>query len=152
MQMRISIKEEDPQSEDATLLMASLSQTLKEITGSSGKSSFDIDDLNHRNSFLLIARSELLEAVGCGSVRQLEDGVGEIKRMYSRVPGTGTELLKAIERRAIELGYKRLILETRKTNTTAVQFYLKHDYQVIPNYGRYIGNTKAICFQRILKI
>jgi len=148
--MHISIQIEDPLSEDANSLMESLSGILKGLTGSSGKSSFNIDDLKHPNSFFLMARNGRQEAVGCGSVRQLEAKVGEIKRMYSKVPGVGTEILKEIEKRAIGLGYRFLKLETRKVNEKAVQFYLKHGYEVIDNYGKYVGREEAICFGKEL--
>jgi len=148
--MHIRVQIEDPLSDDAKALMESLSEILKSITGSSGKSSFNIDDLKHPDSFFVMARNESNEALGCGSVRQMEEGPGEIKRMYSKVPGVGTEILKAIENQAGRLGYKVLQLETRKVNTKAVQFYLKHGYQIIDSYGKYVGRKEALCFAKTL--
>jgi len=148
--MQLAINMEDPLSKDANLLMENLSEILEAITGDSGKSSFNIDDLKNSNSFFLIARNKSNIALGCGSVRQIEEKVGEIKRMYSKVPGVGTEILKELEKRAIKLGYEILKLETRKVNIKAVEFYLKHDYEIIDNYGKYIGNEKAICFHKKL--
>ena len=54
--------------------------------------------------------------IGCGGLRQHSPGVGEIKRMYvepgSRKLGIGRAILRALERRARELGYPTLRLET----------------------------------------
>lgn len=148
--MRVTIKKEDPSSNDAISLMEELSGILELITGDSGKSSFNIEDLKHPNSFFMMARDEANQAIGCGSVRFLEEKVGEIKRMYAKVPGIGFEILKALEEMACDLGYEILKLETRKINTKAVEFYLKNGYQIIENYGKYIGNEKAVCFQKNL--
>ncbi|AUP81726.1 GNAT family N-acetyltransferase [Flavivirga eckloniae] len=149
--MQLSITEENPTTKDTLMLMEELSEILKSITGDSGKSSFSIDDLNNCNSFFLIARNKYNNPVGCGSIRQIDNKVGEIKRMYSKLPGVGKQILTELEIRAIKLGYEFLILETRKVNKRAVDFYLKNRYKVIPNYGKYIGNNEAICFQKILK-
>jgi len=146
--MELTISLEDPSSKDANSLMQELSDILEAITGDSGKSSFNIDDLKNDNSFFIIARDQFNFALGCGSVRQMEEKVGEIKRMYSKAPGVGTQILKELECRAIKLGYKVLKLETRKVNKKAVDFYLKNGYEIIDNYGKYIGNEKAICFQK----
>jgi len=148
--VKLSITIEDPLSEDATALMEGLSKTLQEITGDSGKSSFSIDDLKNEKSIFLIARNSSDLALGCGSVRILDEKVGEIKRMFSKVPGVGTEILLELERRAITLGYESLRLETRKVNIGAVDFYLKRGYKIIENYGKYVGRENAICFEKIL--
>ena len=54
--------------------------------------------------------------VGCGGLRRFEAGVGEVKRMYVAPPhrgrGIGRAVLAALETRARNLGYHRLILET----------------------------------------
>lgn len=41
------------------------------------------------------------------------------------------------EGEAKSLGYNEIRLETRKVNTHAVAFYVKHNYQRIANYGPY---------------
>lgn len=99
----------------------------------------------------MIVRNQDNTAIGCGSIRQIEDKVGEIKRMYSKFPGVGKKILNELEIRAIKVGYESLKLETRKVNKRAVEFYIKNGYKVTQNYGKYVGNKKAICFQKTLK-
>jgi len=65
-------------------------------------------------------------------------------------PGTGAALLAWLEEAALGLGYRELWLETRKVNTRAVQFYLKHGYAQIDNYGPYVGREEAICLAKRL--
>ena len=135
----------DPASADAQLLIEELSATLAAITGASGKASFAQQEAG---VLFVVARGDDGALLGCGAVRPLQDGVGEIKRMYAR-PGTrgvGAAILRHLEAQ----GYPELWLETRKVNARAVDFYLKHGYQLIPNYGNYIGRPEAICFRKIL--
>ncbi|MCB1196964.1 MAG: GNAT family N-acetyltransferase [Deltaproteobacteria bacterium] len=150
--MKLFITEENPKNPDACLLLEELSEALTTITGHSGKSSFHVNDLHRRNSFFLMARNKNNTAIGCGSVREIEHKIGEIKRMYAKYPGIGKYILAELEIKAKQLGYEVLRLETRKINTKAIHFYLRNGYKVIPNYGRYIGNKNAICFQKNLPL
>ncbi len=57
------------------------------------------------------------EAAGMGILRKNEDGVGEIKRMFTRPEfrgnGYGQEMLRKLEGTAEEFGYSTLRLDTR---------------------------------------
>ncbi|EPN1630550.1 GNAT family N-acetyltransferase, partial [Cronobacter turicensis] len=33
----------------------------------------------------------------------------------------------------------------------AVEFYLRRGYEIIDNYGRYVGQEDAVCFARTLQ-
>jgi ribosomal protein S18 acetylase RimI-like enzyme len=72
--------------------------------------------------------------------------------MYARdqARGVGTAVLQALEAYAREARYTTLWLETRRVNHQAVQFYLRHGYQPIANYGKYKDNPAAICFEKRL--
>lgn len=48
------------------------------------------------------------------------------------------------------MGYRALWLETRQMNERAVSFYESRGYKRIPNFGRYIGNPAAVCFEKQL--
>ena len=79
-------------------------------------------------------------------------GVGEVKRMFAR-PGTqgvGSAVLHFLEQEATQLGYTALRLETRRVNERAVAFYERRGYRRIANYGRYVGNDAAVCFEKVL--
>jgi ribosomal protein S18 acetylase RimI-like enzyme len=51
---------------------------------------------------------------------------------------------------ASELGYSEAWLETRRVNSRAVNFYLKHGYREIPGFGKYAGLPEAICMAKEL--
>ncbi|MDN5627531.1 Acetyltransferase (GNAT) domain-containing protein [Epilithonimonas bovis DSM 19482] len=94
------------------------------------------------------------EAVACGAIKELDSNSMEVKRMFTlpekRGKGLASAILKELESWAKELGYKKTILETGKRQTEAVTLYNKCGYQVIPNYGQYIGIDNSICFEKEL--
>lgn len=142
----------DPESPEAQQLLESLSATLQQITGSGGAASFDVSDVKVERACFVIARSSAGAAVGCGAIRPLEPGVAELKRMFA-LPGSkgaGKAVLEFLESKASEFGYGQVWLETRKVNERAVSFYLRHRYQAIASFGRYIGRPEAICLGKHL--
>ena len=132
---------------DAAKLIQELSEELKRITGSNGRSNVQLNDMENQRAAFFIAYLDG-KAVGCGAIQEYAGDIAEIKRMYSRKSGIGIgrAIIVAIENEAQRLKYHSIILETRKVNRTAVSFYLNNRYQVCNNYGKYIGRDEAICF------
>ena len=148
----IRIAAADPSHDDARPLLDALSDTLRRITGSSGRASFSDDDVRGARACFLLARDEQGRAVGCGALRPLDGDAAELKRMFAR-PGTqgvGHALLEALEERARQLGYRVMRLETRRVNQRALAFYARHGYCPIANYGRYQGRDEAVCMEKAL--
>jgi GNAT superfamily N-acetyltransferase len=79
--------------------------------------------------------------VAGGGVRALDEGVGEVKRMWvvpsRRGGGLGRRVLDEIETAARELGYARLRLDT---NGSLRRFYESAGYAAIADYN---GNRLA---------
>lgn len=146
------IIETSPSIPDAVKLIDELSTTLETITGSSGRNSFSSDDVSTSRSAFVIAYDDNNKAVGCGAIRPIDKNIAEIKRVYARTQakGIGTEILRYLEEKAKKLGYHMLWLETRIINKKAVSFYEKNGYHRIKNYGKYINNSKAVCFEKLL--
>lgn len=92
--------------------------------------------------------------VSCGAFKALDEKTVEIKRMFTdtscRGKGLASRVLQELECWAKELGYESCKLETGKRMPDAVQFYEKHGYRVIPNYGQYAGVENSICFEKLL--
>jgi GNAT superfamily N-acetyltransferase len=148
----IQLNVEDPAGHVAILLMEELSTALEAITGDGGKASFDVEDVRGPMARFVVARDAGGAALGCGAFRPLEPGVAEIKRMYARhgTSGVGSAVLRFLEAEAAALGYQALWLETRLVNRRAVDFYSARGYTRIANYGKYIGNPLAVCFEKTL--
>ncbi|MBA3908274.1 MAG: PadR family transcriptional regulator [Rhodobacter sp.] len=85
----------------------------------------------------LVAWSDDLP-VGCVSLRPLEPGVGEVKRLWvhpiARGQGLARRLMRAIETRARELGMTRLQLDTNTGLSDAVALYRSDGWTDIAPY------------------
>ena len=92
--------------------------------------------------------------VGCGAMKEFQHDIMEIKRMYTlpecRGKGIATTILTELEKWAVELSYKKCVLETGKRQPEAIELYKKNGYTVTPNYGQYIGIENSVCFEKIL--
>jgi N-acetylglutamate synthase-like GNAT family acetyltransferase len=151
MSETLSIRTANPDDENVTSILNELCLNLQERFGSNGKNSF-IDWKNNNSNYVFIIAKLDNEIVGCGAIRPLSETTAEVKRMYAKYPRKkiGQTILSFLEAKAKEIGYSKLVLETRIKNLEATQFYLKSDYTTIPNYGKYANNTEAICFEKKL--
>jgi len=145
----------DPDSLDARRLIAQLDTALAAITGDSGASSFDANDVRGPGAVFLLAWDSQGKAVGCGALRPLDAALpgqaGEIKRMYAQPgSGAGVHLLAALQQHALDYSYRELLLSTRRVNARAVDFYRRHGYSDVAPYGRYIDRPASVCLGRSL--
>lgn len=80
----IFISKESPFSPEAISLMNDLSECLQELTGVSGNSSFDANDVCNDKAIFVIARDKSGNAIGCGVFRPMNEVTAEVKRMYAK--------------------------------------------------------------------
>lgn len=96
------------------------------------------------------------EAVACGAIKKMDADRVEIKRMFTkenhRGQGLASQVLNELEAWAKELQYKKTVLETGKRQVEAIQLYLKNGYQIIPNYGQYVGVKDSVCFEKKIEM
>ena len=92
--------------------------------------------------------------VGCGAIKEYENEIMEVKRMFvpleKRGEGIASYILKELEKWAQELGYKKCILETGIKQPEAIKLYKKNNYAVIKNYGQYTNVENSVCFEKQL--
>jgi GNAT superfamily N-acetyltransferase len=98
----------------------------------------DVDDFRPpTGGFVLVLDGDT--AIGCGAVRTLEPGVGEIKRMWitpsQRRRGLGTRLLHELEDASRALGHQTLRLDTNEALVDAMRLYEAHGYVRIDRYN-----------------
>ena len=93
-------------------------------------------------------------AVGCGAVKPYDDDTMEVKRMYVKDEFRGQQIAKTIlenlQASAKEEGFSYCILETGTKQQLAIALYTKMGYDIIPNYGQYVGMETSICMQKKL--
>jgi len=94
------------------------------------------------------------QAVGCGAFKEFAPKVAEIKRMYVRENmrgrGIAGEILAELENWAKGLNFTECILETGLKQPEAIALYRKSGYEIIPNYGQYIGVENSVCMRKVI--
>ena len=93
-------------------------------------------------------------AIGGGAIRRYDDENVELKRVFIHTEyqgqGIGSKLVSLLIEWAIELGYKRMILETGELLVESCAVYNKLGFQVIPNYGPYVNMPESLCMAKDL--
>ncbi len=149
--MEFEYKKVKPNHRDFQLLITELNLSLRQITNDTGESSFVSDAFDpSKDGCIVVYLND--SAVACGVFRYHESEVCELKRMYSNKAGAGSYLLKQLECLAIEKGYRKAILSTRRVNSKAVTFYCRHAYSESSAYGKYVGVDRSICLSKMLVI
>jgi GNAT superfamily N-acetyltransferase len=110
-------------------------------------------------SVVLVAQDEEGAALGCGALRDLGDGVAEVKRMYvvpaARGRGVSKVVLAGLEDSARERGWTTLRLETGPKQPEAIGLYSRAGYRPIEAFGAYVDAPDAedsLFFERILDL
>jgi GNAT superfamily N-acetyltransferase len=89
---------------------------------------------------------------GCGCFKKYNETAAELKRMFvlpeARGLGIAQQIIKQVENKAIEQGFKMLILETLHKQLEAINLYQKMGYKITENYEPYVGLTNSICMSK----
>ena len=105
---------------------------------------------------VLVARDAGGEAVGCGALRPLGDGVAAIKRMYvvpaARGRGLSKLVLAGLEAAARDRGWTTLRLETGPRQPEAIALYEGAGYRPIAAFGPYADDADddSLFYERVL--
>lgn len=138
----VSIAAEDPSSDDARWCLAhyfeELAERFEEAFDPGRTLPADAADLVPPSGAFLIARVRG-EPAGCGALKTLHPGVGEIMRMWvdrtHRGLGIGARLLDALEEQSLALGHHTVRLYTNRSLDEAKAMYRARGYEEIPRYN-----------------
>ena len=104
---------------------------------------FDPAEMTPPKGWFVVARLDGAP-VGCGALKRLGVGVGEIKRVWTspqaRSLGVATRIMDALEGLAAGAGFSRVRLDTNKALSEAQAMYLQRGYRTI---DRYTDNPSA---------
>ncbi|MEX3951389.1 GNAT family N-acetyltransferase [Paraburkholderia sp. EG287B] len=148
------VRREDPRSLDASLLLDEVSAMVALYSGDGAQTRFRVEEATSPRGAFVVARTAKGEAMGCGAVRRFSFEVAELKRIYRRPewPGAGSAILHYLERIAVTLGFRCVVLQTRAANRRSIAFYGRHGYRSIEPYGEYVRMGDARCFSKALPL
>lgn len=148
----ITLKRTDSDDADFRLLITELDANLREIYDEL-MNTYDQHNIIEQIGTVVLAYDDA-GPVACGCFKTYDAGTVEIKRMFvrkdARGKGISTRILAGLEQWALELGYKKAVLETGEKNTEALGLYHKAGYRQIPNYGPYVNLPTSYCFGKTL--
>jgi serine phosphatase RsbU (regulator of sigma subunit)/GNAT superfamily N-acetyltransferase len=141
---RVELREEAPDGPAARALYAQYMELLRDRLGASFEPTERIfantEVFASAGGAWLVAYDEDGQAVGCGGLRTLAPGVGEIKRMFvapqARGAGHGRRLLRALELRAAAHGHRRVRVLTTEVLAEAIALYTAEGYRAIQRTAR----------------
>ncbi len=121
-----SIAVESPLQDDVRELIAELNAVLLALTPPEFCSHMTVEQMAGSDTTVFVGRIDG-RAVAIGALRRHGDGVGEVKRMYTRPEvqgrGIGGAIVAAIETMARREGLGRLVLETGDRHPAAWRVY-----------------------------
>ena len=124
--MDIAISVETPLQDEVRTLVAELNAVLLELTPPEQCHHLTVEQMADDSTTVVIARDGG-EAIACGALKRHADGIGEVKRMYTRPSHRGRkigeEIVARIEALARSEGLKRLVLETGDRHHAAWKVY-----------------------------
>lgn len=146
----ISTLRTDSENQNFIALVAELDADLGERDGEEHAFYHQFNSIQNLKHAIVLYLDE--KPVGCGAIKAFDANTMEVKRMYilpeARGKKLATHILNELELWAFDLGYKICILETGKRQPEAIALYTKNGYEIIPNYGQYVGIENSVCFQK----
>ncbi|MGC8510299.1 MAG: GNAT family N-acetyltransferase [Acidimicrobiales bacterium] len=135
MASEVSIREEAiTTSGAASLLLAAVDELERRYGQSDDDAHLNPDELAPPDGLFLVARvsGHLAGGVGIRRIGDADQRLAEVKRLWVRPDlrrsGVATTLMEAVERRARELGYGQLYLETGGAQPEALAFYPRNGW------------------------
>jgi putative acetyltransferase len=124
--MPITVAIESPLQDDVRELIAELNANLLSLTPPEFCFHMSVEQMADADTTVFIAREDG-RAVAVGALRRHADGVGEVKRMYTRPEvqgrGIGGKIVGEIEALARREGFSTLVLETGDRHPAAWRVY-----------------------------
>ena len=115
----IAVSTESPLQTDVRGMIAALNAHLRPLSPPEFQFQMTAEEMADGSTTLFVARDPEGIPLGMGALKVHDDGLGEVKRMFTRPEargrGIGGEILEAVEVEARRHGLTRLALETGAT-------------------------------------
>jgi len=145
-----------PDDANTAMLIGRLDDELRELADDPSENHFALATSEVTGPTGVMLRARYGERLaGCGAVRQIAGGVGEIKRMYVdadlRGARIGAALLDQLELHAQRLGFTELQLETSAKQPAAIALYESFGFTQREPWGEYLATPdSSLCFGKQL--
>lgn len=151
--MSIAVTSESPLQDDVRELVAELNATLLELTPPEFVFHMTVEQMADPATTVFIARDDG-RAVGCGALKRHADGIGEVKRMYTRPSHrgrkVGAEIVQRIEAQARQEGLERLVLETGDRHPAAWTVYERAGFTRCGPVLDYPDSKWSVFYEKVL--
>ncbi len=151
----ITILSEDPRQDDVRALIAELNQVLLALTPPEFVFHMTAEEMARPDTTVFIAR-DAGSAVACGALRRHAEGIGEVKRMYTRPShqgqGIGGRILAQIEALAVREGLTRLVLETGDRHAAAWRVYERGGFNRCGAVLDYPDSGYSVFYDKVLAV
>jgi putative acetyltransferase len=153
--MAITIAVESPLQDDVRGLISELNATLLALTPPEFCFHMTVEQMADADTTVFIAREDG-KAVACGALRRHADGIGEVKRMYTRPEmqgrGIGGMIVAEVEALARREGISRLVLETGDRHPAAWRVYEKAGFTRCGPVLDYPDSTWSVFYEKTLTV
>ena len=111
------------------------------------------NEFNDPHFVILLLESE--QAIACASYRTCGNDSVEFKRVYVkkeyRKRGIAFCLIRKLEEKVIENGFRDSYIVTGKNNFAAIGLYEKLDYEKIAKFGQFKDDETVICMKKCFR-
>jgi putative acetyltransferase len=152
--MTLAIAAESPLQDDVRLLVAELNTTLLVLTPPEFCFHMSVEEMAGDDTTVFIARDDG-HAVACGALKRHAEGIGEVKRMYTRPSHRGRKIgaliVERIEALARAEGVARLVLETGDRHPAAWTVYERAGFTRCGPVLDYPDSQWSVFYEKALK-
>jgi putative acetyltransferase len=158
MKQNITIQSEDPRTPDIHKFIDDLDAYQAELYPPESNHLEPVENLITPDYYFIAARTEN-KLLGIASFRRMPAHKGsqpyvEIKRLYVpqkfRGKGLATQLMDALEEKALAEGYSQACLETGISQNEALRLYKKRGYQKTLPFGTYREDPLSVFMRKKL--
>jgi putative acetyltransferase len=149
----ITIAIEQPRQDDLLELMRQGDEFTLGLYPPESSHLLGVEELERTGVTVFAARDDAI-ALGMVALVDRSDGSAELKRMFvlpaARGLGIAADLIGALERFAISHDVRIVQLETGPLQDSAIRLYERSGYRLIPNFGKYAGDSNSVCYEKTL--
>jgi putative acetyltransferase len=149
--MPVVIAQEDPENADSVMLISELDAYLIPLYPDESCHGYSPKRLAKENIPFFILRLDN-EPAACGAVKLINEGYGEIKRVYVRPKfrrkGLGKTIVKHLENYAAQKGAQLIRLESGINQPEALALYEEMKYTRIPAFPPYLEDPLSVFYEK----